>query len=165
MNSTLKKNILQKTKKYLPHMVEAEQSIWSHPQTGFHEWDAHNYLVEKFLKLGFEVTEVGDIPGFYFDIDSGKEGPAIAILGELDAIILAEHPDCDPKTSAVHACGHHFQSSALLGIAGVLSEDEVLSVIEKAILFYKENGITGERFNDTITRIGFEKVNAALIGE
>lgn len=127
MNSTLKKNILQKTKKYLPHMVEAEQYIWSHPQTGFHEWDAHNYLVEKFLKLGFEVTEVGDIPGFYFDIDSGKEGPTIAILGELDAIILAEHPDCDPKTSAVHACGHHFQSSALLGIAGVLSEDEVLS--------------------------------------
>ncbi len=45
------------------------------------------------------------------------------------------------------------------------SEDEVLNVIEKAILFYKENGITGERFNDTITRIGFEKVNAALIGE
>ncbi|MBQ6715705.1 MAG: hypothetical protein IJN21_04185, partial [Clostridia bacterium] len=45
------------------------------------------------------------------------------------------------------------------------SEDEVLSVIDKAILFYKENGITGERFNDTITRIGFEKVNAALIGE
>jgi dissimilatory sulfite reductase (desulfoviridin) alpha/beta subunit len=44
------------------------------------------------------------------------------------------------------------------------TEDEVLEVIEKAILFYKENGIAGERFNDTVNRMGFEKVNAALIG-
>ncbi|MBE5791758.1 MAG: (4Fe-4S)-binding protein [Clostridiales bacterium] len=46
-----------------------------------------------------------------------------------------------------------------------MTEEEVLNVIEKAILFYKENGIAGERFNDTVMRIGFEKVNAALIGE
>ncbi len=45
------------------------------------------------------------------------------------------------------------------------SEDEVLDVIEKAIVFYKENGIAGERFNDTINRIGFEIVENALIGE
>lgn len=44
-------------------------------------------------------------------------------------------------------------------------EDEVLNVIEKAINFYRENGIAGERFNDTVNRVGFDKVNAALTGE
>lgn len=77
--------------------------------------------------MGFELTEAGNIPGFYFDIDTGKEGPTIAILGELDAIILPEHPECDLQTGAVHACGHHCKVSSLLGIAGGLSDYEVLS--------------------------------------
>lgn len=44
------------------------------------------------------------------------------------------------------------------------TEEAVLDVIEKAILFYKDNGIAGERFSDTVKRIGFEKVQEALIG-
>ena len=38
------------------------------------------------------------------------------------------------------------------------SEAEALATVEKVILFYKENGTPGERFADTITRIGFENV-------
>ena len=42
-------------------------------------------------------------------------------------------------------------------------EEEVLSVIEKAICFYRDNGQPGERFADTIGRIGFEAVEKALL--
>lgn len=35
-------------------------------------------------------------------------------------------------------------------------KDEVLDTIEKIILFYKDEGIAGERLADTINRIGFE---------
>ncbi len=45
------------------------------------------------------------------------------------------------------------------------SEEEVLSAVEKTILFYKENGIPGERFADTITRLGFEKVEKSILGD
>ena len=45
------------------------------------------------------------------------------------------------------------------------SEEEVLSVVEKTILFYKENGLPGERFADTIARLGFENVEAQLLGD
>ena len=41
--------------------------------------------------------------------------------------------------------------------------EEVLSVVEKAILLFREQGITGERFADTIARIGFENVQAQLL--
>lgn len=44
------------------------------------------------------------------------------------------------------------------------SKEEVLAVIEKAILFFRDNGNDGERFADTINRIGFEKVEKELIG-
>lgn len=43
------------------------------------------------------------------------------------------------------------------------SEAEALATVEKVILFYKENGTPGERFADTITRIGFENVEKEIL--
>ena len=45
------------------------------------------------------------------------------------------------------------------------SEEEVLSAVEKTILFYKENGLPGERFADTIARIGFENVEKEILSD
>lgn len=43
-------------------------------------------------------------------------------------------------------------------------KEEVLSVVEKAILLFREQGVTGERFADTVERIGFENVQEQLFG-
>ncbi|WP_291259934.1 4Fe-4S binding protein [Fusobacterium sp.] len=43
------------------------------------------------------------------------------------------------------------------------SKEEALSVIEKAILLFREQGKTGERFAATIERIGFDNVEAQLL--
>ena len=45
------------------------------------------------------------------------------------------------------------------------SEEEVLSIIEKAILLFREQGKTGERFSDTIERLGFENVQQQLLSD
>ena len=42
-------------------------------------------------------------------------------------------------------------------------KQEVLAVVEKAILLFREQGITGERFSDTIARLGFENVQEQLL--
>ena len=42
---------------------------------------------------------------------------------------------------------------------------EVLDTVEKAILLFKSEGIPGERFADTIERIGFDKAEAMLLGD
>lgn len=46
-----------------------------------------------------------------------------------------------------------------------LNEEEVLSVLEKAILLFREQGKTGERFADTIDRLGFENVQSQLLAD
>lgn len=43
------------------------------------------------------------------------------------------------------------------------TEDEVLCVIEKAIILFREEGVKGERFADTIERLGFDYVEKKLI--
>ena len=44
------------------------------------------------------------------------------------------------------------------------SREEALDVVEKAILFFRDHGNKGERFAETIERIGFENVEKELIG-
>ena len=42
---------------------------------------------------------------------------------------------------------------------------EVLDVVEKAIALFRDLGIAGERLADTVERLGFEQVEAQLLGE
>lgn len=45
------------------------------------------------------------------------------------------------------------------------SEEEVLDVVERAILFFRDEGLSGERFADTIERLGFEYVQDKLLND
>ena len=45
------------------------------------------------------------------------------------------------------------------------TEEEVLDAIEGCILFFKEYGIDGERFNDTLKRVGFEKAEELILSK
>lgn len=119
-----KEIIIRNTEKNKQLMLDAERWLWAHPQTGFTEWQAHAYLKEQFEKLGYCLTEYGDIPGFYTDVDTGVEGPVLCIMGELDALDIANHPQAVNGMS--HACGHHAQAATLLGIAASLKEENAL---------------------------------------
>lgn len=114
-------------------VYDAEDYIWKHPETGYREWGTDKYLAERFEKLGYTLHRAGNIPGFYVDIDTGKPGPKLLIFGELDSLIVSDHPEADPKTGAVHACGHCCQSSVLLGIAAVLKEEGALDGLSGSI--------------------------------
>jgi len=107
-------------------ILKAERDIWAHPETGYHEWTTHAYMKKIFEDLGYTLTEAGDIPGFYADLDTGKPGPKVAILGELDSLIVGNHPDADPETKAVHACGHNAQCATLAGVAAALKQPGAL---------------------------------------
>ncbi len=104
----------------------AYDRIWKNPETGYREWKTNEYLKNEYEKLGYELTMAGNIPGFITEIDTGRPGPTVAVFGEMDALICATHPEADPATGAVHACGHCAQSAALLGLAAALKEPGAL---------------------------------------
>ena len=45
------------------------------------------------------------------------------------------------------------------------SEEEVLDMVEKVICFFRDEGIAGERFADTINRLGFDYVEKKLLSK
>ena len=105
-------------------VLEAERWLWKHPQTGYTEWEANEYLIEKFEALGYKLVRAdqdekfGKIPGFYTDLDTGKPGPTVAVFGELDALDIANHPES--VNGMTHCCGHNAQGAYLLGLAAAL---------------------------------------------
>ena len=47
-------------------------------------------------------------------------------------------------------------------LPGLYSISEGLDIIEKAMTYYRENGIAGERFAKTVERVGFEAIGSFL---
>ena len=119
------KLVKEAVEKHSALILETEKFLWAHPETGFREWTADKYLKDIFRRLGYDIVEAGDIPGFYAELDLHTDGPCIAVLGEMDALPCPGHPDADPVTSAAHACGHHCQCAALVGVAAALKEEGV----------------------------------------
>ena len=121
------KDILNAVEKYKDLMLDAERHIWQNPETGYREVKTSAYMAGKFRELGYEnLVMAENIPGFYTVVDTGREGPEVMVLAELDSLICPNHKECDPKTGYVHACGHHAQCAALLGVAASLREKAVL---------------------------------------
>jgi dissimilatory sulfite reductase (desulfoviridin) alpha/beta subunit len=61
--------------------------------------------------------------------------------------------------------GGKWGKSSKLGepLEGIFSKDDMMSIIEKSIFYYKEHGNKKERFGDMIDRIGFEEVQRNLV--
>lgn len=117
--------------KHAKAVLEAERWLWAHPQTGFTEWQAHGYLADRFAALGYSLTCAGDIPGFYADLDTGRPGPRVCFLGELDALDIPGHPEA--VDGIAHLCGHHAQCAAMLGLAAALKEPGALDGMSGSI--------------------------------
>lgn len=120
------KELNASVEKYRNLILDAERYIWQNPETGYKEYKTSAYMAENFQKLGYDLRMADGITGFTTVLDTGKPGPTILILGEMDSIICPDHPESDPETGAVHSCGHHAQCAALLGIAAALKEPGIL---------------------------------------
>ena len=60
--------------------------------------------------------------------------------------------------------GKHVSRAYML--SGIITgREEVIKTVEKAILLFREQGILGERFSDTISRIGFENAEKILLSD
>ena len=120
------KNLINAVDKNRQMILDAERYIWKNPETGYKEYKTSAYMAEKFTALDYDLVMADGITGFYTTLDTGKPGPTIMILGELDSIICPSHPEADPQTGAVHSCGHNAQCAALLGVAAALKEPGIL---------------------------------------
>lgn len=100
--------------------------FWKNPESGYREKKTSTMAIKTLQRLGLTVQQGLAITGFRTIIDTGRPGPTVAVLGELDSLIIPSHPDADPETGAVHACGHNASLTALLGTAMALAKTDLI---------------------------------------
>ena len=105
-------------------------SVAAEPELGFKEYKTAEKFASLLRGLGREprtgVANTGVIDVF----KGAKSELRVAVMGELDAILVADHPDADPMTGAVHACGHNAQLSAVAAIACALHDTGLMDELD-----------------------------------
>jgi len=116
-------------------LVSLSKAILADPEPGFRETRTARLVAGKFGELGMPARVGLALTGVRADLIGGSPGPALAILGELDSLIVKEHPHANSDTGAAHACGHHCQMGMMLGAAIGLKQPEVLDNLGGRLAF------------------------------
>lgn len=113
----VRKTALQAIESAQDKIIAAGRFLWKTPEPGYREFATSKFITGELRKLGLDVKTDLALTGFRADIDTGRPGPTLAIAGELDSLIIPNHPAADPLTGAVHACGHNTGGACLIGTA------------------------------------------------
>ena len=116
-------------------LVALAKTILAHPEPGFREVKTAKLVAEQFGALGLQPRSGLAVTGVRADASGTAPGPTLAILGELDSLIVADHPHADLETNAAHACGHHCQIGIMLGAAAALTNPNVLDSLSGRLAF------------------------------
>ena len=116
-------------------LIGVSREILSNPEPGFREVKTAALVGQKFREMGVAHRDGLALTGLKGTVPGGAgAGPRLAIIGELDSLVVNEHPHADPETSAAHACGHHCQIGMMLGALTGLMEPEVLGQLSGQIV-------------------------------
>ena len=117
----LQKKVVEDIESKKAEILSIADFLLHNPENGYKEFKTSAFVKSELEKLGLQVRSDLAITGLRADADSGKPGPKIAIMGELDALPVPSHPYADKDTGAAHACGHYAQLTMMLAAAKVLT--------------------------------------------
>jgi amidohydrolase len=128
-----------------PALTRFAEDIADHPELGFREERTATKVAEGLRALGLTVEEGIGVTGLRARLKMAGEGPTIAVMAELDALPVPDHPRADPKTGAAHACGHNAQLTHLLAVATALVACDAVRELCGTIVFL---AVPAEEFVD-----------------
>lgn len=132
-------------------IVALGEDIRRHPELGFKEFRTARLVAETLSRLGLAPRTGLAVTGVRADATGrAGDGPTVALLGELDALVVTGHPGADPETGAAHACGHNAQVAGLLGAAMALTEVGVLEHLAGRVAFI---AVPAEEYGDVAWRV------------
>ena len=131
----LKERVVKAIEENKNIIIEAGRKIYANPEFGYKEFETTKTVREFFKnELGIETEDKIAYTGCRARINEDKQGPKIAVLGELDGISCSEHCDAN-AIGASHTCGHNVQIAGMLGAATGLIKSGVYKELDGKIDF------------------------------
>ena len=106
------------------HIIGIRRHLHANPELSFKEYETSAFVKEQLDAMGISWTSVADT-GVLATV-SGKlpSAEVIALRADMDALPIQEInnvPYASTRPNVMHACGHDFHTSSLLGTAMILS--------------------------------------------
>lgn len=96
--------------------IELAEDIYKHPELGYKEIRTAGKVKEILEAEGIPYTDQVAYTGILSTLDSGRPGPHIGLICELDAVPTLNHPYANKEDYAAHTCGHYAQIGAMMGV-------------------------------------------------
>lgn len=96
-----------------------------HPELSYQEYKTAEYVAQQLKAIGLEPKTGVAETGVTALIHGKKDGPVVALRGDMDALPILEKNDVSYKSQnegIMHACGHDVHTSCVLGAAKILYE-------------------------------------------
>jgi amidohydrolase len=147
----LKQRVFDAIDRRADEIVRLGERIRTHPELGFKEVKTARLFEETLGGLGLKPRAGLAMTGVRADaVGRAGDGPTFALLGELDALVVAGHPDGDAATGAAHACGHNAQVAAVMGAAMGLLDAQALEHMSGRVVFF---AVPAEEYGDIEWRV------------
>src|SRR5690606_6334490 len=111
----LKRQVCAAIERHGDRLIDLGETIRHEPELGFKEFKTAARVAAVFEELRVPHRTGLAVTGVRADLQGAKPGPTLALIGELDALVVSGHPLADPLTGAAHACGHNAQVTAVVG--------------------------------------------------
>ena len=131
----LKSMVCQEIDRRSEEIIGVAKTILENPEPGFREVKTARLVAEKFSELGIPYRDSLALTGVKGIVKGDSDGLTVGVLGELDSLIVPDHPKADPQTGAAHACGHHAQIGMLIGVAIAIIKSGVLPSLTGRVAF------------------------------
>lgn len=128
--SEMKKTACEAIDAYADKLIALESSIFHEPELGYKEFKTAAKIKAALSELGYEYTDGHAVTGIITPVKGRDHKINLAIMGELDAVIVGGHPCADPVTGAAHSCGHSAQSASVVGVAAALKAPGIMENLD-----------------------------------
>ena len=132
----LKDRVCETIESRKDEIVGLGESIMDDPELGFKEVHTADRVKEVLNELNLQFQDGLALTGVKAVLHGKQPGPTIALMGELDALVVPDHSRANPQTGAAHACGHNAQIAGLMGAARGLVESGVAADLTGNIVFF-----------------------------
>ena len=156
---SIKQEVCQAIKNKGDQIVEMGEKIRLNPELGFKEFETAKLVSEIMGNYSIEHQTDLAITGVKGVIRGKKPGPTVALMGELDSLLVADHPSANPDTGAAHACGHNAQIAGMLGAMIGITESNAMDNLAGNIVFF---AVPAEEYVEVEYRM--EQVRQGKIG-
>ena len=154
--------------KIYPKIRDIRREIHKHPELRMKESNTSKIVRDELEALGIEVyAGYADTTAVIARVRGEKPGPVRAFRADMDALPIKEEtglPYASEVDGVMHACGHDFNTSIVLGLAHILKMEEKNLPGEVVFVFQpgEEGGFGGKILADSgfIERFGVSYIVA-----